>query len=460
MEDLYSRNEPFVISFVSSCSGAGKTTLIEKIIEILGKKGYKVGALKHDAHKFEIDKPGKDSWRFSQAGAENVIISSKDKLAMVMKLDNYCSVEAIVKMFKGSDIVIVEGFKTSNYPKIEVHRKLVSQDLLFSKKEYEANTFLAIATDESVDGIYNLDINNPSDIAGYIESILIKNQIDSSEDNFNLNYALSKDINEVINLNNGDIKIIDEKLIVEHELILKIKTTNEEFYQTFYCTPSSIKELIVGNLLSSGLIKSKDEIVSLEINNTGTYAKVEVCSKLDYKSDEDDFDSLLINPNLIFESMHMNLCYSKLFCETGGAHCIGYLNKEKYLGAFEDVGRHNALDKLIGHLNLTNKNPSEIAIITSGRLSQDMVVKCINAKIKMIITKSAPTSMAYELCKKNDITLIGFVRKNRLNVYHQGNKLQIFNKFTLYNSLKQETTDTIKNTRVRVLKETLFIKNN
>jgi len=71
-----------LFSFVGS-SGSGKTTFVEKLIKRLAEKGYKVGAIKHDAHRFEIDKPGKDSYRFKEAGAKVVVISSSEKLAMV-----------------------------------------------------------------------------------------------------------------------------------------------------------------------------------------------------------------------------------------------------------------------------------------------------------------------------------------------------------------------------------------
>ena len=113
-----------VFSFVGA-SGSGKTTFIEKLIRFLTEKGYKVGAIKHDAHKFEIDKPGKDSFRFKAAGAIVSLISSHEKLALVKSnIDNEPDLqEIILKYMNGVEIVITEGYKKSDIPKFEVFRK-------------------------------------------------------------------------------------------------------------------------------------------------------------------------------------------------------------------------------------------------------------------------------------------------------------------------------------------------
>jgi molybdopterin-guanine dinucleotide biosynthesis protein MobB len=112
-----------LFSFVGS-SGSGKTTFVEKLIKRLAERGYKVGAIKHDAHRFEIDKPGKDSYRFKEAGAKVVVISSSEKLAMVrVNSDNELDIHEIVLRYFGDvDIVITEGYKKSDIPKFEVYR--------------------------------------------------------------------------------------------------------------------------------------------------------------------------------------------------------------------------------------------------------------------------------------------------------------------------------------------------
>lgn len=111
-----------IVSIVGS-SNSGKTTLIEKIIPRLKEKGYKIGALKHDAHNFEIDREGKDSWRMSASGADMVAIASKNKLAFIKVLDCEEKLDEIAeRLFSDADIIITEGYKAENKPKIEVVR--------------------------------------------------------------------------------------------------------------------------------------------------------------------------------------------------------------------------------------------------------------------------------------------------------------------------------------------------
>src|SRR5471030_603697 len=100
MESLFFNKEkdPPVISIVATKSNTGKNTIIESLITIFKAKGYSVGVLKHDAHKFDIDKEGKDSYKFTKAGADKMIISSKEKLAMVETIKEEKTVEDILEM--------------------------------------------------------------------------------------------------------------------------------------------------------------------------------------------------------------------------------------------------------------------------------------------------------------------------------------------------------------------------
>lgn len=163
--------KPVIISIVSTKSNTGKTTLIEGLTKSFKGRNYRVGVLKHDAHKFDIDKKGKDSYRFGLAGAENVVISSPEKLAMIQILKEEKSIEELMILFKDMDIVLVEGFKNSRYPKIEVHRKGIDNCLLCKNSDFNIETFIAITSDEEVEvKIPVLDLNNISQIANFIES--------------------------------------------------------------------------------------------------------------------------------------------------------------------------------------------------------------------------------------------------------------------------------------------------
>lgn len=177
MESSFLNNvkEAPVISIVATKSNTGKTTLIETLITIFKERGYSVGVLKHDAHKFEIDKEGKDSYRFTKAGADKMIISSKEKLAMVETIKEEKTVEDILDMFGEIDLIIIEGFKNNKYPKIEVHRKDIDSRLLCKDENFDITTFLAVATDEKLNlEILELDINDVNKIADFIEMKIIK----------------------------------------------------------------------------------------------------------------------------------------------------------------------------------------------------------------------------------------------------------------------------------------------
>lgn len=164
---------PKTIAFVAK-SNTGKTTLLEKLIRELKQRGYLVGAIKHDAHKFDIDHPGKDSCRLTAAGADTMLITSPEKLALVKKHDSTPSLESLIETyFQDMDIVLTEGFKMSNLPKIELHRKDRSATLI-CRGEHNDPMLLAVASDESLElDVPLLDLNNPLQIADFVEKYLI-----------------------------------------------------------------------------------------------------------------------------------------------------------------------------------------------------------------------------------------------------------------------------------------------
>ncbi|ACB84850.1 molybdopterin-guanine dinucleotide biosynthesis protein B [Natranaerobius thermophilus] len=114
--------KPPVIS-IAGKSKNGKTTLICNLVTKLKEKGYQVATIKHDVHGFDIDKPGKDTWKHGEAGADTVVISSPYKMAMIEQLNQERSIEQIQeKIGDGVDIVLTEGYKRGPKPKIEVIR--------------------------------------------------------------------------------------------------------------------------------------------------------------------------------------------------------------------------------------------------------------------------------------------------------------------------------------------------
>jgi molybdopterin-guanine dinucleotide biosynthesis protein B len=152
-------------------SKTGKTTLIEKLIVELNARGYKVATIKHTLHKVEFDIPGSDTWRHINAGSSAVVLSSDDSIMMLKRKKENLSVEDTIKMLGDEyDIILVEGFKNSNLPKIEVHRKINGISL------ENLTNVVAIATDDEIKDEYNhISLSDINGIVKLIEKLADKN---------------------------------------------------------------------------------------------------------------------------------------------------------------------------------------------------------------------------------------------------------------------------------------------
>lgn len=127
-----------VISFIGR-HNSGKTTILEKVIRGLKEKGYKIAVIKHHKGDFELDIEGKDTWRLGQAGSDVVVISSPEKTAVIRKSRHELTLDQVKEMVsEGMDIVISEGYKFDNKPKIEVFRSEVSDKILTDEKDLVA----------------------------------------------------------------------------------------------------------------------------------------------------------------------------------------------------------------------------------------------------------------------------------------------------------------------------------
>jgi molybdopterin molybdotransferase len=159
-----------IVSIVGK-SQSGKTMLMEQLIAEFKKRGYKVAALKHSRGGMEIDQPGKDSWKFAQAGSDAVFISSPDKLAFIKNLNHDLNIEEIMSIVGPEfDLVLAEGFRKSKIPKIEVHSKELGDDLLCSLEELSA-----IVTDGSLDtDITQFSWSDTVAVADFIEKNFLR----------------------------------------------------------------------------------------------------------------------------------------------------------------------------------------------------------------------------------------------------------------------------------------------
>jgi molybdopterin-guanine dinucleotide biosynthesis protein B len=160
-----------IVSIVGK-SSAGKTTLLEKIIPELIKRGYRVATVKHDVHGFEIDHEGKDSWRHKKAGARTTVISSPFRIALVEDVDHDQTLDEIRKEYiKRVDIILTEGYKGNPFPKIEVFRSELKRTSLCKKED----NLLAIASDIKLGiGVPCFDINDSQSLVDLIENKFLK----------------------------------------------------------------------------------------------------------------------------------------------------------------------------------------------------------------------------------------------------------------------------------------------
>jgi len=166
-----------ILGFVAY-SGTGKTTLLLKIIPLLKAKGLRIGMIKHSHHKkFDIDHPGKDSYRLREAGAEQMLVASRKRWALMVEMEEEFeepNLEELLSHLEQEklDLILVEGFKHEHYPKIEVHRPSLERPLIFP----EDKAVIAIASDEPLaitTDLPRLDMNQPEQIVVFIEEEIL-----------------------------------------------------------------------------------------------------------------------------------------------------------------------------------------------------------------------------------------------------------------------------------------------
>jgi molybdopterin-guanine dinucleotide biosynthesis protein B len=160
-----------IVSIVGK-SNSGKTTLVEKLIPELIKRGYRVATIKHNKHGFDIDHEGKDSWRHKKAGACTTVIACPTRIALIEDIDHDHSLGEIKdKYIKGADVILAEGYKGNPFPKVEVFRSELKRELLCGKED----NLLAIASDVDLDaGVPCFNINDIKSIADLIENKFLK----------------------------------------------------------------------------------------------------------------------------------------------------------------------------------------------------------------------------------------------------------------------------------------------
>ncbi|WP_077325820.1 formate dehydrogenase accessory sulfurtransferase FdhD [Virgibacillus siamensis] len=224
-------------------------------------------------------------------------------------------------------------------------------------------------------------------------------------------------------------------------------TINGEQYATIVCTPDDIRQLIMGFLASEGIIRSSDQIEKLTIDEAKGFAYAELsipvelsgrterwigscCGKSrefylkqDVGTAKTIYSSVRFSSNMIYRLMDEFDNNAEIHGRTGGVHQAAVASANGIIASAIDIGRHNALDKLYGHLMENRISLKEKCILFSGRISSEVILKISKIGAGILIAKSAPTDLALRLADDLQITAVGFVRKQRMNVYTHGKRV-------------------------------------
>ncbi len=233
-------------------------------------------------------------------------------------------------------------------------------------------------------------------------------------------------------------KQVEGDLIVESPVLLYV---NGELWLTFMCTPNKLEALAVGFLYNEGVINLLEDVVDIHICDSGDIIDVWLTHDAEkpkewkrtsgcaggYTSIELDKLSPEITDGVSLESSYVRQLVERLFeaqdlyKKTGGVHTSILTDADQTAIIAEDVGRHNTLDKIAGMLLLGNHNLSKKILLTTGRISSDMLQKSAQIGAAIVISRTSPTSMSVDLAEKWGITLIGYARRDRFNLYtHPG----------------------------------------
>lgn len=232
---------------------------------------------------------------------------------------------------------------------------------------------------------------------------------------------------------------IEDKVVAETPLTIIL---NKQEFTTLLCSPEKLKELAVGHLVSESLISSAKDIKSIDVNEKTAVVRIEIKQKVNLEELQKrriitsgcgkgqtfynyrDFtgckpieSNLEVNPKTILDLMTEFQKKSVTFKETGGVHSAALCEGKKIIAFAEDIGRHNAVDKIIGEVILKGEDTKDKFLLLSGRISSEILIKAVRLQVPLIVSRSAPTNMAVKLAKQLNISLVGFARGQRLNVY-------------------------------------------
>ncbi|MDL1970849.1 MAG: formate dehydrogenase accessory sulfurtransferase FdhD [Candidatus Desulfofervidaceae bacterium] len=212
-------------------------------------------------------------------------------------------------------------------------------------------------------------------------------------------------------------KVATEKDFVAREMTIPLFINDTPIYQ-FDCSPSHLKELVTGFLYTEGWVKEIDEIVKMETKPEKILVYLKESKKYELQKINITKESTSYNPESLWELMAIFQNKSILFQETGGFHAAALATAKEIVYFFEDIGRHNAIDKVLGCALLGRVKLNDKILLTTCRLSHKIVCKAIRVGIPIVASRAAVTDKAIKLAREFNLTLVGFAREKRMNIYN------------------------------------------
>jgi len=239
---------------------------------------------------------------------------------------------------------------------------------------------------------------------------------------------------------NDVVEDIEDVVITEAPITIIL---NNQELVTLLCSPIDLKYLGVGYLFSEGLLADKSDIQKISVDEGKGIVRVETIAEkqpegeltfkrlitsgcgrgaslyslADAQTLAEVKSDITISANAVFALVKQFQNQSQIFKETGGVHSAALCDTNSVLMFKEDIGRHNAIDKIIGECILNGISMENRIILTSGRISSEILFKVLKRNIPILISRAAPTSVGVKLANDLGITLVGFVRGTRMNVY-------------------------------------------
>jgi FdhD protein len=250
----------------------------------------------------------------------------------------------------------------------------------------------------------------------------------------------------VLRFTNGQMSEIQDTLVAEKPLTIIL---NEVEMATLICSPYGLRELAVGFLAGEGVLQSPDDIVSLEFREEQGVVWIEThsatsieetflrrnfascCGKgrpsLYFLNDLKQLAPITSGKKFTIEQLLSSVKLleeaADTFQATGGVHSSALCDESGMIARYEDIGRHNTLDRLLGFVLLEIINPADKLLALSGRASSEMVTKAARIGVPVLVSRSAVTGLAVDFAEELGITLAGFARNNRINIYTHAERI-------------------------------------